>query len=234
MLKERHFQLWRRLEQEFVTTLTKKCAPMRPALNRTCVWVAVAPAPTRTAVVLQPDPILQLPVSAEGQVLQPAPPAIVKPVLFTQYILVLAGAADFRADSAAAWVEVHGHQSDSPAQCSVVYYNFDECFNVLVLLDLMDRVRAQFFMAVLLLPPASTWSRARHTGTGQWPLRSRSKPMACLKLRPTTTTVFSTPTKWWSFLVAGSSGFDGRGTITSTEAAEKGTFEGVFMRTNTR
>ena len=38
----------------------------------------------------------------------------------------------------------------------------------------MDRVRAQFCMAV---PPASTWSRARHTGTGQWPLRSRSKPM---------------------------------------------------------
>ena len=71
--------------------------------------------------------------------------------LFTQYILVLAGAAYFRADSAAAWVEVHGHQSDSPAQCSVVYYNFDECFNVLVLLDLTDRVRAQFFMGGALI-----------------------------------------------------------------------------------
>ena len=32
-------------------------------------------------------------------------------------------------------------------------------------------------MLIIILPPASTWSRARHTGTGQQPLRSRSNPL---------------------------------------------------------
>ena len=32
---------------------------------------------------------------------------------------------------------------------------------------------AHFFGAILLLPPAASWSRARHTGPGQLPLRSR-------------------------------------------------------------
>ena len=33
-----------------------------------------------------------------------------------------------------------------------------------------------FFHAVIVVPPLSTWSRARHAGKGQWPLRSRAHP----------------------------------------------------------
>ena len=70
-----------------------------------------------------------------------------KPGLSTQYVLVLAGAADFRADSVAAW---HGVQTQHlPLQCDFVHYNFDEGVNVLVRLDLLDRLRAQFFTLVI-------------------------------------------------------------------------------------
>ena len=139
----------------------------------------------------------KFPVSAEGQVLQPAPPAIVKPGLFTQCILVLAGAADFRADSAAALKFMA--TSRILLHSAAWFLTILTSFNVLVLLDLMDRVQSTiFYGGVLLLPPASTWSRVRHTGTGQWPLQSRSKPMGLLEAA--TTTVFSTPTKWWSSL----------------------------------
>ena len=34
-----------------------------------------------------------------------------------------------------------------------------------------------FFMAVILVPPTSSWSRARHVEGGQWPLRSRAQPL---------------------------------------------------------
>ena len=85
------------------------------------------------------------PEAAEGQFPQSAPSATVKPGLSTQYILVLAGTSDFRADSVAAWLQVHGQSSASSLQCHFIHYNFDESIDVLVLLDLMERVRAHVF-----------------------------------------------------------------------------------------
>ena len=91
-------------------------------------------------------------------------------------MLVLAGTAKFKADSVAAWLEVHAQRQPS-SQCDFVHYSFDESIKPLVLLDLLSRVRAHFFELVIILPPASTWSRARHTGSAQQPLRSRSNPL---------------------------------------------------------
>ena len=110
------------------------------------------------------------------QTLQTPPAATVKPGLPTQYVLILAGASNFKADSFAGWSEAHSQLSSFP-QCDFVHYNFDERLKILVILDLIDRVRVRFFCAILLLPPAASWSRARHTGPGQWPLRSWSSPL---------------------------------------------------------
>ena len=60
----------------------------------------------------------------------------------TQCVLILAGASNFKADSVAGWSEIHGHFSCFP-QCDFVHSNFDERLNILVILDLIDRVGAQ-------------------------------------------------------------------------------------------
>ena len=48
----------------------------------------------------------------------------------------------------------------------------------IVILDILDRIRLGVFDVVTIVPPCSTWSRARHKETeGQKPLRSRSCPL---------------------------------------------------------
>ena len=59
---------------------------------------------------------------------------------------------------------------------AVVYYDFNHQQNLLVVLHLMDRIFGFFFLAFIVVPPMSSWSRARHVGEGQWPLRSRAHP----------------------------------------------------------
>ena len=80
------------------------------------------------------------------------------------------------ADVAKAWASQSWTGASSFA-CSFVYHNFDKPQDLLVVLDLLDRVRLGFFMAVHLVPPASSWSRARHVEGGQWPSRSRAQPL---------------------------------------------------------
>ena len=64
----------------------------------------------------------------------------------------------------------------STAIFELVYFPLIHVADVSFLLDL-DRVRAGFFNAVHLAPPAATWSRLRNASTeGQLPLRSRSEP----------------------------------------------------------
>ena len=57
------------------------------------------------------------------------------------------------------------------------HYDFNYQLDIFVLLDLLDRVQAGVCRAVILVPPASTWSRARHFGPKKCPLRSRAHPL---------------------------------------------------------
>ena len=66
------------------------------------------------------------------------------------------------------------------------------CFNtvlsvhdVLVALDLLDRIRIGFFHAVFIVRPAASWSRARHSEEpGQSPLRTHSQPFEDVQAAP--------------------------------------------------
>ena len=62
-----------------------------------------------------------------------------------------------------AWREVHSTDSVSQ-QWTTLHDDFNYQLDIFVLLDLLDRVQAGVFRAVILVPPASTWSRARHFG----------------------------------------------------------------------
>ena len=56
---------------------------------------------------------------------------------------------------------------------------------VLVALDLLDRIRLGFFNAVFIVPPAASWSRARHAEESrQSPLRTRSQPFGVVHAAP--------------------------------------------------
>ena len=72
-----------------------------------------------------------------------------------------------------AWQEVHSSVT-VPQQWKVIHYDFDAPLDIFVVLDLLDRVQAGVFRAVILVPPASTWSRARHFGPIKCPLRTRA------------------------------------------------------------
>ena len=73
-----------------------------------------------------------------------------------------------------------------PSPLQVIHYIFDDSSDDLVsLLDLLDRVKSGFFQLSCVLPPASTWSRVRHSELpGQLPLRSRSAPFGLDGLDP--------------------------------------------------
>ena len=170
------FSLHRRVS---ASLSTKRTAPTRPALVHMSAWCAGDHARTTTANVSQPEGNTKQKVEkreAAQSEPQHASASVVKPGLSTQYMLVLAGTANFRVDSVAAWLEVHAAQLPS-LQGGFVHYNFDENIKPLALLDLLTRVQAHFFTVVIILPPASTWSRSRHTESGQQPLRSRSNPL---------------------------------------------------------
>ena len=48
-----------------------------------------------------------------------------------------------------------------------VYFDLDKQLDVPVVLDILNRLALGFFLGVILAPPLSTWSRARHAGEGQ-------------------------------------------------------------------
>ena len=52
-------------------------------------------------------------------------------------------------------------------------------------LDLLDHIRHGVFQAVLLVPPASSWSWLRHTESSG-PLRTRAGPLGALGFNPAT------------------------------------------------
>ena len=60
----------------------------------------------------------------------------------------------------------------------LLHYNCMETTDIFVILDILDRIHLGVFDVVTIVPPCSTWSRARHKETeGQKPLRSRSCPL---------------------------------------------------------
>ena len=70
---------------------------------------------------------------------------------------------------------------DDPHPCELTHLNFADYHELVVILKLLDKVRDGFFQVVLILPPASSWSRARHVGPeGQPPIRSRNRPWGLL------------------------------------------------------
>ena len=75
-----------------------------------------------------------------------------------------------------AW-RAHGKESEDPLDYTLFHYSFECAHDVLVVLNLLDRIRLGFFHSVFMVPPAASWSRVRYTeGEGQSPLRTRSQP----------------------------------------------------------
>ena len=71
---------------------------------------------------------------------------------------------------------------DDPHPCELTHFNFADDHDLVVILKLLDKVRDGFFQVVVILPPASSWSRARHVGPeGQPPIRSRSRPWGVIE-----------------------------------------------------
>ena len=70
-----------------------------------------------------------------------------------------------------------GTEPSSHSQLEFLDYDPDVQHDIIVVFDLLDRVKAGCFQAVFIAPPASTWSRSRHLGPTQTQLRSRAQPL---------------------------------------------------------
>ena len=73
--------------------------------------------------------------------------------------------------------------------CQLVHCILNETMDGQSILSLisfffLDRVRSGWFDVICLLSAAATWSRARHFGDGQQPLRSRAEPFGLQSLDP--------------------------------------------------
>ena len=68
------------------------------------------------------------------------------------------------------------------SQLEFLYCDPDFQHDIIVVFDLLDRVKAGFFHAVIIAPPASTWFRCRHFGSTQTPVRSRTQPLGLTSL----------------------------------------------------
>ena len=65
---------------------------------------------------------------------------------------------------------------------ALVHYNFEGSHDMLVILDLLDRIRLGIFHSVFIILPAASWSRARHADSaGQLPVRTRSQPFGVVR-----------------------------------------------------
>ena len=98
-----------------------------------------------------------------------------------RFLLVATGLtheADFRGALHEKWSQ----QND--VDYELVYYDLSRKLNFFEVLLLLEHVRAGFFEAVHLVPPAHTWSRVRHSSPDQPPLRSRDHPLGLTGLSP--------------------------------------------------
>ena len=126
-------------------------------------------------ILLTPAPVTP---PAVGTVAAPCPalPTCVKLDVSTYRIFLMSTGVAVGADLVAAWRK--GSQTQAQhSPCQLLHYNCSHTHEPLVLLDALDRIRDGYFDAVILIPPASSWSRVRHSSNGQVPLRSRSHPL---------------------------------------------------------
>ena len=80
-------------------------------------------------------------------------------------------------------LRIRQHERDSSVFFELTYLDPALLLDFLAVLDLLDLVRQGFFDMIHIVPSASTWSRARHSGlAGQHPLRSRSSPLGLSSL----------------------------------------------------
>ena len=92
------------------------------------------------------------------------------------HILVLSSGTAYPTEILTGW-QMSEACYDDPHPCELTHFNFADDHDLVVILKLLDKVRDGFFQVVLILPPASSWSRARHVGPeGQPPIRSRNRP----------------------------------------------------------
>ena len=130
-------------------------------------------------------------LSGSSSVSTPPVHVTLSPVVF--HILVLSSGTTYPAEILTGW-QTSEACYDNPHPCELTHLNFADDHDLVVILKLLDKVRDGFFQVVLILPPASSWSRARHVGpVGQPPIRSRSRPWE--GYRSKFCTVFQTSTR---------------------------------------
>ena len=77
-------------------------------------------------------------------------------------------------------LQQHGNSS-----LELAYFDLSRKRDFFEILILLSHVKSGFFTAVHLAPPASTWSRIRHSSSsGQPPLRTRGSPTGLSHLSP--------------------------------------------------
>ena len=110
--------------------------------------------------------------------------ADVKSPSFTFHILLVCQKSGHETEIANAWQQ-DGDSSGDPYPCTIVCYFLERDHDPLVVVDLLDRIRAGIFHAVFIFPDASTWSRARNLGDSlRRPWRSREHPLGLPELPP--------------------------------------------------
>ena len=105
-----------------------------------------------------------------------------KPEDCQRRVLVLTSETALKAEVRDA-LRIRQHEGDSAVFFELTYLDPALLLDFLAVLDLLDLVRQGFFDMIHIVPSASTWSRARHSGlAGQHPLRSRSSPLGLSSL----------------------------------------------------
>ena len=107
---------------------------------------------------------------------QPTQPTGVTPADQFCRVLALFSGPLKQAEIVEAWSAAQ-NPAARQSQLEFLYYDPDVQHDIIVVFDLLDRVKAGFFQAVFIAPPASTWSRSRHLGPTQTQLRSRAQPL---------------------------------------------------------
>ena len=108
------------------------------------------------------------------------PPVHVKPSPVVFHILVLSSGTTYPTEILTGW-QMSEACYDDPHPCELAHLNFADDHDLVVILKVLDKVRDGFFQVVLVLKPASSWSRARYVGPeGQPPVCSRSRPWGFL------------------------------------------------------
>ena len=109
------------------------------------------------------------------------PPVHVKSSTVVFHIFVLSSGTAYPTEILTGW-QMSEACYDDPHPCELTHFNFGDDQDLVVILKLLDKVRDGFLQVVLILPPASSWSRARHVGPeGQPPIRSRSRPWGVIE-----------------------------------------------------